>query len=91
MLLPGDSPDLCYKVFVTDAREVPDAIYGYIFGAAIGFPSSPTFADKLLCRIRFTPFLHGLLLRYCLGNCFTLLLNGWSVFLTILRICILLC
>ena len=54
MFLPGDSPDLCYEVFVTDAREVPDFICGHTIGAAIGRPSSPTFADRLLCRIRFT-------------------------------------
>ena len=28
VLLPGDSPDLCYEVFVTDAREVADLIRG---------------------------------------------------------------
>ena len=28
VLLPGDSPDLCYEVLVADAREVADLIRG---------------------------------------------------------------
>ena len=61
VLLPGDSPDFGYEVLVADAREMTDLIRDLAIGTDIALPPASTFADRLLCRIRFMLFLHGLL------------------------------
>ena len=48
VLLPGDSPDLCYEVFVTDAREVSGLIGGRAIGTVITLPPAPTLVNSLL-------------------------------------------
>ena len=81
VLLPGDSPDLCYKVFVTDAREVPDFICGHTIGTAIALPPAPTLADRLLRYICLMLFFCGLLPRVFSEVCYSLIRDGRSIFL----------
>ena len=81
VLLPGDSPDLCYEVFVTDAREVSGFISGRAIGAVIAFPPASTLVDSLLSCTWFMFFFYGLLPRVFSEVCYSLIRDGRSIFL----------
>ena len=81
VLLPGDSPDFCYEVFVTDAREVPSFVSGRSTGTVNALPPATTLADSLLSCTWFMFFFYGLLPRVFSEVCYSLIRDGRSIFL----------